>query len=79
MDEKELMEIEGMLIEERLRQRQKFVVFVPRCKCGEFVRLGDPKVIVDGDLQRVPPVLFVICPRCGRKIEAEFINAGAKA
>ena len=78
MDEKELAEIEGLLAEERLRQRQ-FVIFVPRCECGMDVRPGDPDVELEGDLEKVPPRLVLTCPRCGRKIEAEFINAGARA
>ena len=83
MDEKELMEIEGILVEEclreSLRQREQFMIFVPRCECGAYVDLGAPGVAVDGDLERVPPVLFVTCPRCGRRIEAEVVNTGAKA
>ena len=62
MDEKELMEIEGILVEERLReslrQREQFMIFVPRCECGAYVDLGAPGVAVDGDLERVPPVLL---------------------
>lgn len=81
MDGQKPDEIDALLAEEelrRLRPRDR-LVFVPKCECGYFPSLTDPDVKIEGDLDALPPYLWVICPRCGRKVKCEVINESAEA
>lgn len=81
MDEREIDELEALFLEERLREAQPRdrLVYVPPCECGHVSDLCSPAVKVEGDLDAVPPVLWVYCPRCGRRILCEIINSGGLA